>query len=71
MLRTGTDAYSGAMKIGKISQTHDDIVIMPMQCGCKPNGMQSCHVFYRETPCGMVTTAAPSHVSGSAEVRYR
>ncbi len=43
MLRTGTDAYSGALEDRKI-RSADDIVIMPMQCGTQWDALS--HIFY-------------------------
>jgi kynurenine formamidase len=43
MLRTGTDAYSGALDNRKI-RTADDVVIMPTQCGTQWDALS--HVFY-------------------------
>ncbi|MDE2228625.1 MAG: cyclase family protein [Alphaproteobacteria bacterium] len=43
MLRTGTDAYAGALDHRKI-RAADDIVIMPMQCGTQWDALA--HVFY-------------------------
>src|SRR5215467_4673013 len=43
MLRTGTDAYSGALDHRGI-RAADDMVIMPLQCGTQWDGLG--HVFY-------------------------
>src|ERR671934_708049 len=43
MLRTGTDAYSGALDHRGI-RSADDMVVMPLQCGTQWDGLG--HVFY-------------------------
>src|SRR5919198_4983805 len=46
MLRTGTDAYSGALDHRGI-RAADDIVVMPLQCGTQWDGLG--HVFYENS----------------------
>src|SRR5687767_11824927 len=59
MLRTGTDAYSGVLDHRGI-RAADDMVVMPLQCGTKWDGLG--HIFYENSmwngyDCRTVTSA--------------